>query len=510
MLGVTISAITGSESTPAKANEAGQKNDIGTAKDDISLTVVNAKMQGMETAYVENGVSAEDASTTVGTEVIKAVAQKYQTNNKIGKATIEIEGFGTLQNVTSNAIISIYTTDFEITGIIYKEDGNLTFGEIEICKPKIRITNVPSVLAKGSKETLTIQKRNISEEAQITWTSDKTNIISVSNNGEIEGKKIGTAKITASVEENNTTYTAQCTIKVEAGKADIINEQIGTEISYPKAIAETETTEGVPGYSANYIGTWKIFYANSEEMFIIPSSMVQASAVGFNTAGIPISYESEANGSKSVATLKPTGSSEKERGYGYKYNKLWLQQCGQIESNGNVSADVKQNDNRHKATAYLCNPNNWTSFVLKYTNGTQIIENSYAVGGPTAELFIEAWNEAKKDTKDKNVVSAGYETNSMSTAAVTIQTTDGKGVFRPTTSGYYWLASPFGRNNQINGVLWIDCINGCMSATEYNSWYAKYICGIRPLVSIPMSNINIDDETGAISILDDNGKPLND
>ena len=36
----------------------------------------------METAYVGNDVLAGDASTTVGTEVIKAVAQKYQINNQ--------------------------------------------------------------------------------------------------------------------------------------------------------------------------------------------------------------------------------------------------------------------------------------------------------------------------------------------------------------------------------------------------------------------------------------------
>ena len=38
LAGVTISQLTGSDSAPAKANEASQKNAIGEAKDDVQLT----------------------------------------------------------------------------------------------------------------------------------------------------------------------------------------------------------------------------------------------------------------------------------------------------------------------------------------------------------------------------------------------------------------------------------------------------------------------------------------
>ena len=174
--GVTINAISGSESAPAKANEAGQKNDIGAAKDDISLTVVNAKMQGMETAYVENGVSKSEASTTVGQTVINSVLEKNGTN--IGKATINVEQ--TEENgVKGNASISIYTTDFVLDGTITLNDGVLTWEDIEPNIP--RITGVPETLSLDTNSTYTINAKLKGTTGSISWSSNKTSIASVSS-----------------------------------------------------------------------------------------------------------------------------------------------------------------------------------------------------------------------------------------------------------------------------------------------------------------------------------------
>lgn len=135
MAGVTIAALTGSDSAPAKANEAAQKNDIGAAKDDVTLAVANAMTDAYETAYVNEGVSAGSASEKVGTEVIKAVAQKYQTNDQIGKAIIEIKGYGSISNVTKNAKVVVHTTDFQVKGTIFKIGGRIVWGDIEEYDP---------------------------------------------------------------------------------------------------------------------------------------------------------------------------------------------------------------------------------------------------------------------------------------------------------------------------------------------------------------------------------------
>ena len=388
LAGITINALTGSDSAPAKANEAEQKNDIGSAKDQISLTATNAKLAAYDTAYVGNGVSSSEASNSVGRAVIKAVAEQIQANNQVGKATIAITGYGALDNINNDAMIEITTRDFITEGTITYQDGILTWGEIEENVPGIRITGVPTSIDKGSYVDLSIKRRDVTGD--VTWTSGTTSVATIDpNTGRVNGIKAGSSIITASVTENGTTYTAECTIRVAASKDDTINSQIGTVIAYPKATATTS------GYSADYNKTWKIFYANSEEMFIIPSSIVPASAVGFDSEGIPISNEAEANGSKSVANSS----------YGYKYNKLWLTKCYQINATGVVASQVKLNQNKHKATAYLCNPSNWDSFVAKTTgsNTTNLIARSYAVGGPTYELFIDAWNFAKNQNKSKGV-----------------------------------------------------------------------------------------------------------
>ncbi len=119
MLGVTIASLTGSDSAPAKANEASQKNAIGTARDDVYLTAQNAQMEAYQNAYVENGVSAGEASTTVGNYVRRKLNEKYGTdgNFKIGLASI---------TATATGNIEISTIDFVIEGEIADKGGNFS------------------------------------------------------------------------------------------------------------------------------------------------------------------------------------------------------------------------------------------------------------------------------------------------------------------------------------------------------------------------------------------------
>ena len=69
-------------------------------------------MQGMENAYVENGVAASEAKNTVGRAVISAVEEKYATNNQIGNATIDIDVTKTNNVISDDATILISTTDY--------------------------------------------------------------------------------------------------------------------------------------------------------------------------------------------------------------------------------------------------------------------------------------------------------------------------------------------------------------------------------------------------------------
>ena len=120
--GITINGLTGSNSTPDKVGETKQKRDIGVAQDQIGLMVLNAKTE----AYV-----GTETTNSVGRTVIKAVAEQIQEKNQYDKATVEITGFGDLNNITNNATITISTMAYKVIGTIAIENGSLTWGEIE-------------------------------------------------------------------------------------------------------------------------------------------------------------------------------------------------------------------------------------------------------------------------------------------------------------------------------------------------------------------------------------------
>ncbi len=149
LAGITINALTGSDSAPAKANEAEQKNDIGTITDDVALKVQNAHLDAYDEIYVQgkNEVSLNGASTKIGQEVIDAVIKSYggaltrddegkiKCEKNIGKATIQIE-----QEAGKDAKITIKTRDDEKKGTISLDGGVLKWKGSESATPDAEST----------------------------------------------------------------------------------------------------------------------------------------------------------------------------------------------------------------------------------------------------------------------------------------------------------------------------------------------------------------------------------
>ncbi|MBO4293760.1 MAG: hypothetical protein J5881_05185 [Clostridia bacterium] len=128
MAGITINALTGSDSAPAKANEAKQKNDIGSAKEQLALLVQNAQLDAYDDIYVDNNksVKATAATNTVGQRVINAALAQYGTAQQIGDATMQV----TQSAVGQDAAVTITTRDFTQTGTISIDGGVLTWQPI--------------------------------------------------------------------------------------------------------------------------------------------------------------------------------------------------------------------------------------------------------------------------------------------------------------------------------------------------------------------------------------------
>lgn len=370
----------------------------------------------METAYVGNSVSAENASTTVGTEVIKAVAQKYQTNNQIGKANIEIEDFGTIENVTGDATVTVSTTDFEIIGTITLEDGILTWDEIIPNTPRIKLNKKDIALAPGGTATLSVKFKQL-EETTIEWSTSDSNVATVSN-GVVTIKTTAndddTAIITAKATYGDKNYTATCNVLVS---------QVSTPAT--QALINTPTMIGadVMNYTANEVSDWQVFYATESEVFIISTKILETNTLINGQNG---------NYSGSASFRTPYASGQ-DLSYGTTWNKDWLTIC-----NGNESTF-----NNSKAVAYLCDKEQWK----RYATGTAI----YAVGGPTIELLLESI-KAKTGTDYSSEITVNNNTGyNLGSITGLVAPYHAKRYVDTTGYGIWWIASP-GDWHQ-NGVL---------------------------------------------------------
>ena len=180
--------------------------------------------------------------------------------------------------------------------------------------------------------------------------------------------------------------------------ADEINAKIGTVVT---------------GYDAQNL-EWQVYYADDIEIFLISKTVAKTNySVPLKAQGKQENYL----GSEDV----------KNSAYGSKWNKLWLDKCTENCTNNNA-----------KATAYLCDPNNWNEYVTGPA--------TYAVGAPTLELLVASWNQSQKaslslktNTISKNGYD-GYETCEEFAHGDTLTEEKGNGIYY--TNNYYFLASP--------------------------------------------------------------------
>jgi Tfp pilus assembly protein PilE len=133
LAGITIAMLTGSDSAPAKANEAKQKNDIGAAKDQVFMIAQNAQLKYYDDTYVKAGSTVESgatnlssANTAAGTAVATAIDNEYSTAKKVGDAEIK-----TITDASGDsATLTITTRDYIVTGHIAAAGGALTWDAI--------------------------------------------------------------------------------------------------------------------------------------------------------------------------------------------------------------------------------------------------------------------------------------------------------------------------------------------------------------------------------------------
>ena len=110
---------------------------------------------------------------------------------------------------------------------------------------------------------------------------------------------------------------------------------------------------------------------------------------------------------------------------------------------------------------------------------------SYAIGGPTLELFMNSYNNSEETTNEieiTNCISTGYSQN---TSSNWLLETYNNGIYNNGTGSYWYLASPSG---DVNGhsygssAFHVSGDRGYLSSNYLNSGF-----GLRPIVIIPKS-----------------------
>ena len=235
------------------------------------------------------------------------------------------------------------------------------------------------------------------------------------------------------------------------------------------------------GYTANYTGGWRVFYATDEETFIITTDIIDSTIAFGGTTGIPLVSR---DGNTTYTGSFDVANSE----YGRIWNKIWvIDQIHQsIEKENGENPVSLQQENRHKATAYLCDANNWTAYKTESAN--------YVVGGPTEELFLKSWSKRTGGTEISisGITDYGYPTIIKSGISQSILRLNGNGKGLYNNGTAYWIVSPSSNSTSSNKKyqqLFIGVkVNGGDGSISENGNEATFI-GVRPLASIPTSKL---------------------
>ena len=249
------------------------------------------------------------------------------------------------------------------------------------------------------------------KDKTITWSSNPTSVATVSD-GKVTGVAEGTATITATTSNGKT---ATCSVTVGM----TIAEAKATVTSY--ATLQQYIGKEVIDYNPTAGGTWRIFYYDE--------------AGEFGTAGklyLKRNFVSNDTTLSSYTSYTPTA-----QGFAIMLamNPKWR--------DSSYSGIDKKNE---YCVAWLCDPKNWTNY--------KTAEADYAIGSPSVEMYMKAYNLWKTGNKDAtnllvckvesaNGYSVGaygnYNNSGLSTYGYTIEAGPNN-IFM--TADYWWLASP--------------------------------------------------------------------
>ncbi len=281
----------------------------------------------------------------------------------------------------------------------------------------------------------------------ITWSSNPTSIATVTD-GKVTGVAEGTATITATSANGKT---ATCNVTIA---------EVGMTIAEAKAAVQRDGLQSHIGdlveYNPTAGGKWRIFYYDEAGEFGTAGKLyLKRDFVGNNTK--LTNYTSYTPTTQGLAIMKAMNPKWRDSSY----------------------SSIDQ-ENEH-CVAWLCDPTNWTNY--------KTAEADYAIGSPSVEMYMKAFNVWKTGNKNAtNLIckvenkygysvgangtyaNSGYFTNSN-----TIESGPNN-IFMTAGSNYWWLASPSSYGS--GSVLYVR------GYADVNNNDFNYTYGVCPVVSL--------------------------
>ena len=333
----------------------------------------------------------------------------------------------------------------------YIKDNNKD-KEIEVESISLDKTTLKIGIGKTSEAlNVTFTPANAKDKT-ITWSSNLETVATVSD-GKVTGVAEGTATITAT-SANGKTATCNVTVEEEGMTIAEAKAKVTSYANLQKYIGTK-----IIDYNPTAGGTWRIFYYDE--------------AGEFGTAGKLYLKRDFDSSLQKALNVSGTYTNTDESIIKMKaMNPKWA-------ASTNASSIDLENE---KAVAWLCDPTNWTTY--------KTAEADYAIGSPSVEMYMKAYNVWKDNNKDSTTLickignANGYSVGANGTYANSGSYTNGStieagpnNIFMTAGENYWRLASPSSNSN--DKVL---DVNG-NSARVGRNYYSSSL-GVCPVVSL--------------------------
>ena len=467
LAGISISALTNT-GIFGKAKDAKSKSELADAQEKITLLEHEWQME-----------SASNTNATLGEFLAEKVKDK----------TIDsYEAEGSNYKVYIKGYVGTFDKDGKLVGKVEKVVSRPTISNITI-KSEDGSTDV----ADNSQKAGTKLQINFSSSIKDGTIKSVTPAVPYTTNGT---EKSVTFTVVGTVDKQD--YTAQIPVSIE-NKYKVVNAN---------TIASATDTEKANNYygksvnytSANGVTGWKIFYADSSNIYLIADDYVDVAklprgtdksgnSVGNPPANTDSSYPKAAPLNK-IMNAYSTGAARITTDTIKKLNKSFFidKQYTGVE-NSTVNPNMK-------AVAYMLDTTAWSTF--KDNNG----KADYAIGGPTLEMLFKSYNQKHpgKNYEAQATSAIGYQLrvnegtwkDYTDSSSDYLDSSDSLYVL-PSSKGAsaMWLASP---SAYTASVMYVYC-SGYVSVSDYDANDR----GFRPLVCLK-SNVQLLESGDGFSI----------